>query len=156
MNGNNTNTNNEFLNRFSILIDDIKYIKSRQWTVTYYLLLLYAALIGFYKLMGFHKGADFCFEKNLLCILTLLVAGLGTIYQYEFQSRVTRYRRLLNGVLDHLSKPYRDFERDAFKERFKTEDRYISWWNGFWLFTFPFIIILWVGATFIFWFFFKA
>ena len=36
-NENNINTENEFLNRYSILIDDIKYIKSRQWAITYYL-----------------------------------------------------------------------------------------------------------------------
>ena len=70
----------DFSNRYSILIDDIKYLKSRQWIITYYLLLLYAAIIGFYKLMGFDKNNDFCFEKTLLSILILLIATFGTIY----------------------------------------------------------------------------
>ena len=66
----------EFLNRYSILIDDIKYLKSRQWTITYYLLLLYAAIIGFCKLMGFDDGTGYGIEKSVLIILTFLIAAL--------------------------------------------------------------------------------
>ena len=50
----------DFRMKYKILIDDIKYIKSRQWTVTYYLLLLYAAVIGFSKYLN---SVD-CIQKN--------------------------------------------------------------------------------------------
>jgi len=151
MDNKNNTTLEDFRMRYSILIDDIKYMKSRQWTVTYYLLVLYGAIVGFYKLMGFDQGKDFCVQKNVLIIMTLLVAVLGTIYQCDFQSRVTRYRKLLYGVIDHLSEEFRKFEQSALKERFKNAEGYISWWNGFWLFTFPFILMLWIGAGLVYW-----
>jgi len=152
----------EFLKRYSILIDDIKYLKSRQWTITYYLLLLYAAIIGFYKLMGFDKpmgfdkGSDVCFEKTILSILILMIATFGTIYQWLFQSRISRYRTLLKATFPHLSDSFRKFEIDALKERFGNENGYTSWWNGFWLFTFPFIMIFWISAGLIIWYFFNT
>lgn len=65
----------DFLNRYSILIDDIKYLKSRQWTITYYLLLLYAAIIGFYKLMGFDDGTGYCIEKSVFNYIDLFDSG---------------------------------------------------------------------------------
>jgi hypothetical protein len=154
-NNNSDNTHSEFLNRYSILIDDIKYLKSRQWTITYYLLVLYAAIIAFYKLMNFDKGNDICLEKTLLTILILLIAVLGTIHQCSFQSRITRYRNLIEDILPHFSEPFRDFEINALKERFINEKRYSSWWNGFWLFTFPFITIFWVTSVLIIWYFFH-
>ena len=146
--------NSEFLNRYSILIDDIKYLKSRQWTITYYLLLLYAAIIGFYKLMGFDDGTGYCIEKSVLIILTFLIAALGTVYQCVFQSRLSRYRTLLKGTLNHLSDAFRDFELDRLRERFRNQERYTSWSNGFYLFTLPFIVIFWIGVGLIFWYFF--
>ena len=145
----------DFSNRYSILIDDIKYLKSRQWIITYYLLLLYAAIIGFCRLMGFDKNNDFCFEKTLLSILILLIATFGTIYQFVFQSTIHRYRTLLKGTLPHLSDSFRKFENDALSKRFGNENGYTSWWNGFWLFTFPFIMIFWISAGLIIWYFFH-
>jgi len=80
----------------------MKYLKDRQWTITYYLLLLYAAIIGFFKLMDLDEAIDFCGWKTLLTVLILLIAVLGTVYQFKFQSKITDYRKLLKKIKNLL------------------------------------------------------
>lgn len=144
----------DFRMRYPVLIDDIKYIKSRQWVVTYYLLLLYGGIAGFYKLMEFDIGKNPCVQKNVLVIITLLVATLGTYYQYDFQDRIVQYRKHLYDLLNNFSEEFRQSENKLIEKRFANIEGYISWWNGFWLFTFPFILMLWIGALFVCWYFF--
>ena len=129
----------DFRMRFQVILDDIKYIKSRQWSVTYYLLLLFAAIIGFSSLLN--HG---CLERSTLLTIAILVALLGTFYQVDFQTRLFNYRkRLIDKVLPNLS--------DKFQKTEKEPPRYTSWFRDFWAFTFPFILMIWFGAFFVFW-----
>jgi hypothetical protein len=105
--------------------------------------------------MEFDKGKNFCVQKNVLVIITLMVAIWGTVYQFEFQKRIVRYRKQLCELLNHLSEEFREFEKKALNERFTEIKGYFSWWNGFWIFTFPFILMLWIGAVFVSWYFFR-
>ncbi len=153
---NNDSVSEDFRMRIPVLIDDIKYIKTRQWTVTYYLLLLYGAIIGFYKLI-LSSGVEIsCIQKSILMLITLSIGGIGTIYQVKFHSRLIKYRRLLDKILDenYLSQKYIDFEKEALGERKRNEKDEIAWINDFWLYTLPFIIMLLIGVAFVSWYIF--
>ena len=63
--------------RWQITIDDIRYIKNRQWTVTYYLLLLFAAIIGFYEVITPEKAWDRVEDKKSTACSWLDIYGLA-------------------------------------------------------------------------------
>lgn len=127
---------------YSKTIDDIKYIKSRQWTVTYYLLLLYASIIGFYRIMDVSIELV-CTLKFVLFILALSIGILGTLYHYDFQSRLQRYRKKLLKIVNNLSPEFSQIVKNGIATG------YCSWFKGFWKFTFPFILMLWIGVGFV-------
>jgi hypothetical protein len=154
MNNDDNTASEDFRMRFPVLIDDIKYIKTRQWTVTYYLLLLYGAIISFYVLLDSGSSKISNLQKSFLIIIALLIGVFGIIYQLKFHSRLIEYRRLLDKMLDgnYFSKEYIDFEKYALKKRKRKNNGEISWINDFWLYTFPFILMLLTGIVFVFWF----
>lgn len=135
--------------RYQIFIDDIKYIKTRQWTVTYYLLLIFAAIVGFSKAVGLQAKGDFSLGRNLLSLLAFLTAALGTFYQCNFQSRIKQYRTLILEIINErepkLSDDFAAWDRGSIGDI----DEYTSWWKDFWVFTFPFILMLWLGVVFV-------
>jgi hypothetical protein len=72
---------------YKILVEDIRYAKNQQWRLTYYIVLLLAALIGLSEL----------FKRNwilqtILIIAAILLAIFGTRFLCKFQKDLTRYR----------------------------------------------------------------
>ena len=58
---------------FQITIDDIKFGKRQQWATTYYILLTYAAIIGFHNLIKDYL----CWNQNLYSLIVLIIIALG-------------------------------------------------------------------------------
>jgi hypothetical protein len=113
----------DFRMRYRVIIDDIKYIKSRQWAVTYYLLLLFAAIISFHHLVN----PVYPWQEKILTFIAILVAALGTFYLMEFQYRLSLYReRLVDIVINNnLSDDFILYEKNLNDDI----DEYKSWWK---------------------------
>ena len=145
--------NQDFRMRFSTVLDDIKYIKSRQWSVTYYCLLIFPAIMAFYKIIKLDPQiAVPCWQRVILFLIAIFIGVLGTIFQVDFQDRLYGYRkRLVKEVLPQLSGKLEESElRDTDKVK------YVSRWNGFVKFTLPFILMLWIGVLIVFWYLFLV
>jgi hypothetical protein len=116
----------------------MKYIKSRQWSVTYYLLLLFGAIVGFDKALP--KYMDMDVE---LLLLAFGVGCIGMFFQYDFQRRLQDYRqRNTNEVVRNMSAEFREYEKKISQRR----KGYESFFEGF-EFTMIFVLILWMGVS---------
>lgn len=147
----------DFRMRYQITINDIKYIKTRQWAVTYYLLLLYAAIIGFSEIIKPDQGILPCWQRVVLYLTIVGIAVFGIFLLNNFEKTLARYRKgLIDGIVPNLSEDFKDREEEALKRRFgdKWRDKYIDEHRDFWQFTFYLILMLVIGACFIFYYFF--
>ena len=119
----------DFRMRWQITIDDIRYIKNRQWTVTYYLLLLFAAIIGFYEVIIPRDAILPCWQRVVLFLVAIYIAGIGTYFLREFQKTAARYRkRLVKELTPSLSLEFQKSEEKASQERYGEgwEEKYTS------------------------------
>lgn len=76
--------------RFETLIEDIKYTKDRQWTITYYLLLLYSGLIALGRIDNICYGIEI-----FLGLLGLSILVFGIRYLNDLIVSIQRYRKYL-------------------------------------------------------------
>lgn len=151
----------DFRMRYQVIIDDIKYIKSRQWAVTYYLLLLFAAIIGFYKIISPEQVILSCWLRCILFMVAVGVAVFGILFLNGLEKTLARYReRLIDDILPNLSDRFQQSEIKAHKRRFnnneKWKERYTKKCRDFWIFTFYLDLMLVLGVFFIFYYFFLS
>ena len=135
----------DFRMRFRIYIDDIKYVKTRQWTVTYYLLLLIAAIIGLQPVLRDTLGTV-CLRQthpNLIIVsfvFVTIIGIIGTYFQLDFQCRLKKYRGYLRKqVIPKLSKTFAAMEIENMGEKYDSLRKGLS-------FTLIFLGILWAGV----------
>lgn len=74
------------------LVGDIENTKRRQWLVPYYILLLFAAIIGFVTLGKLPKEA-ICLMKVPLSVLALIIAIVGIWHIIDTHLTQVKYRR---------------------------------------------------------------
>jgi hypothetical protein len=77
------------------LSEDIEHTKRRQWTVPYYILLLFAAIIYVYN-----EGLDSCVEIIFLSALALIASIFGIWHVFDVHFVQTRYRAKLHNLAD--------------------------------------------------------
>jgi len=87
---------------YSISIEDIRYSKNRQWAITYYGLVGYAGIIGFYSLIQQRFGY-LCLSQKLFYSLPLVLpAFLLTVFCLwhimDIHFRLIRYRWKLQAI----------------------------------------------------------
>jgi len=140
----------DFRMKYQAILDDIKFIRGRKWAVTYYLLLLYAAIIGFSKAIGLDQTYGSCGQKGILFTIALGVAALGIYFIYDMQRTLARYRRNITRTLPYLSKDFERFEIEGHKERYGEEwfKNYTSWWKD-WRYTLVFMAMMMLGLVFV-------
>jgi len=147
----------DFRMRYSVCVEDIRYVKSRQWSVTYYLILLFAAIIGF----AAAQGSDLRIAlRILLSIMGLIVALTGTCFLCQFQKDLAKYRRrLVYDILPNLSETFQFYEAKAHKEGLNETDKknwrenYSSQRKGLtWIGTLA--VFLWAAWVFVTWYLF--
>jgi hypothetical protein len=85
------NDSDDFRMRFETLIEDIKYTKDRQWTITYYLLLLYSGLLA----LGFYIPCHCCGIVMLLGIFGAFILYFGWSYLNDLIKSIREYREYL-------------------------------------------------------------
>jgi hypothetical protein len=93
----------DWLSYHRLLVDDIKYAKSQQWRLAYYILLLLAAVIALSKTLGSEPEV-----KIILFITSLLLAAAGTHFLRKFQKDLTRYRQNISKVRAKFPDDLRD------------------------------------------------
>ena len=74
------------------LVGDIENTKRRQWLVPYYILLLFAAIIGFVSLSNLPNGA-ICVTKIPLSVLAIIIAIAGVWHIIDTHLIQVKYRR---------------------------------------------------------------
>jgi hypothetical protein len=144
--------NREFLlSLLKVTIDDINYIKNRHWTITNYVLLLLAALVGFTKLFpeGYFKLND---SLGLILLHTVLfIFCLGTYFLYKFQNSLTLYRKRFENTYNKLKEIDEEFE--SLWEHHPKD--YTSFWKDFFSTVFCFWVVQLLGTSFVIWFLYK-
>jgi hypothetical protein len=147
----------DFRMRYQITIEDIKHIKNRQWTVTYYLLLLFAAIIGFYKTVNDPNSVAIAFlwiQRAVLSLIAIAVAVLGhKFFLSNFQETLVRYRsNLVNHIIPELSPEFIKVNEELMIKRYcgreDWRDEYINQSKRD-RFTLIFSLMLWIGAAFV-------
>jgi hypothetical protein len=98
--GRSINSLEDFRMRFKSLMEDIKYTKDRQWTITYYLLLLYSGLIA----LGFKIPCSYHRLRIFLGLLGLCIFIFGFWYLFDLFKAIKVYRTyLFDDVLPKLT-----------------------------------------------------
>jgi len=148
----------DFRMRYQVIIDDIKYIKNRQWAVTYYLLLLFVAIIGFYKIIN-PEQVILPWLRCTLFMIAVGVAVFGILFLNGLEKTLARYRkRLIDDILPNLSDRFQESEIKAHKRRFnnneKWKEKYTKKGRDFRIFTLYLDLMLILGGIFIFYYFF--
>lgn len=107
MNTNNPQTkeNEELRLLYQITVDDIKYAKSRQWLTTYYVLLTFAVIIGFYILPEPDVDSEIFvtwYQKLWLLIPAFGINALGIYHVMDTQKRLCGYRMRLTAIKEEF------------------------------------------------------
>jgi len=139
-------------------VDDIKYAKSRQWATTYYVLLTFAAIIGFYTLIK-PECAHACWIQYLTYSLLVLLPAfainvLGMYHVMDTQKYLCLYRMRLTAI----SEAFEKIAKSVFDIRFEEEreqKHYYGYDRFFISLVLPFIILMLMGVLYIGWLLFN-
>lgn len=90
--------NEEMRMIYQIFIDDIRHIKNQQWQVTYYGLLIQAAIVGFYEIFNEIEA------KLVLSIISGFISLLGVVFLVIYQINMGRYRKKKREIRETFNK----------------------------------------------------
>lgn len=129
----------DFRMRYLVCVEDIKFVKNRQWSITYYLLLLYAGIV--YVAYVF-QGKLSLNNNPIISVMIVLTLGafiVGVYLHCEFYGDILRYRRNMREAAKYLTSEFQKYESH---EKGKN---YLSWNRdiGYPIF---FILLLLAGA----------
>jgi hypothetical protein len=136
--------NSELIMLFQVITDDIKNLRRQQWTATYYILLTYAAIIGFYSLKSINTSS---LAPPLLSIVALGMNLLGLWYVMDTNKNLCFYRMRLTRIKENfveVAKEILDIRTTA-----QEDERYVSFRYYFIPLTLSFIALLFVGLLFV-------
>jgi hypothetical protein len=127
----------DWLSYHRLLVDDIKYAKSQQWLLAYYILLLLAAVIGLSKALGTKPEVTI-----VLFITSLVLAVSGTCFLTKFQQDLNRYRKNIKRVREKFPDDLQDIAK---YEPAEGDPGYYA------TFLYLLIGVIWVGVIFVGW-----
>ena len=134
----------EFRLLYRVTTDDIKHVRRQQWTTTCYALLLIAGILGFHDLL-FHPSPV---ERIVSVFLSFVIAIAGSLYMITLQKTLSTYRRKLIKITDHFSEVSRETLLDS-------QPDYGSFRYHFYTMVLPFILAMFVAASFVAWFVYR-
>lgn len=165
-------TDEELRTLFSIITDDIKYAKRHQLAITYYVLLSYAAIIGFYILIRSELRYLPWYHNLWLLLPALFINILGMYhimdtqkclctYRMRLKAIKSRFERLSQSVLNisteetsliraGLAEVLKFFNLTNASKRIKKIE-YYRFSRYFWDLAFPFIVFMILGLFYIAW-----
>lgn len=142
-----TNERDEQLRMFyQIGTEDIKWAKNNQFRILYYVLLSFAAIIGFCTLIGGKSCAIPLYQKVMFPIIAFLINLLGIWHLLDTHACLALYRKRISAI----DPSFTDIVRDILNIRWETPEEYHSL-TKYYFFTisFAFILIIAVGACLI-------
>jgi hypothetical protein len=132
---------------FQIITDDIKYAKRLQWTVTYYVLVTYAAIIGFVELLNSSLPWREPLYSSLILFPAFGINLLGMWHLMDMHKHLSFYRRRLN----EIEKKFEPVTRKILDITDEPKEKYESYTRYFWSLTLPFIILTTLGLFYVAW-----
>jgi len=75
----------------------IQFMKKQQWTITYYCLLLYAAIIALFKT---HLAKASCIERGVLFAISTVLCVIGCILIFVFEKSIKEHRVIVKNIYD--------------------------------------------------------
>jgi hypothetical protein len=72
-------------------------MKKQQWTITYYCLLLYAAIIALFKA---HLANASCIERGVLLAVSTVLCVIGCILISVFEKSMKEHRVIVKNIYD--------------------------------------------------------
>jgi hypothetical protein len=127
----------DWLAYYQILIEDVRYGKSQQWRLCYYILLLLVALFALSRTLGQKTEVTI-----VLFIAAVLLGTAGTHFLLKFQKDLRRYRENIKSVRDKFPKDLQEIAR--YKPAEEDSTYYID-------FLYLLIGVIWAGVIFLGW-----
>jgi hypothetical protein len=73
----------------------IQFLKKQQWTITYYCLLLYAAIVAVFK--TYFTNAS-CVERGFLLAISTVLCFIGCILIFVFEKSIKEHRVIIGNI----------------------------------------------------------
>ena len=80
---------------FNNSADHIQFLKKQQWTITYYCLLLYAAIVAVFKTYLINAS---CIERGVLLALSAVLCVIGCILILIFEKSMNEHRVIMTNI----------------------------------------------------------
>jgi len=128
---------------YQVALEDIRFAKSQQWRVVYYVIALFFGIVGFQS--QFEKNPLLPWQEKFLIIIPWLLAVGGTCMLLQFQRTMQGYRkRLKYDIVPHLSKCFRTLQGE------RLDSSYLSFFKDFEL-VLGLIVAMFLGAFLLTW-----
>ena len=75
----------------------IQFLKKQQWTITYYCLLLYAAIVAVFR--TYLTNAS-CIERGVLLAISAVLCVIGCILIFIFEKSMTEHRVIMKTIYE--------------------------------------------------------
>jgi hypothetical protein len=82
---------------FNNSADHIQFLKKQQWTITYYCLLLYAAIVAVFK--TYFTDAS-CIERGVLLAISTVLCVIGCILIFVFEKSMKDHRVIIENIYE--------------------------------------------------------
>lgn len=145
--------NSEILWFAGVVLDDIKTAKRQTWAITYYVLLTYAAVVGFIGL-GNNSNAvlgNFWFRLLALCFPSYFINILGNYHLLDTCRWLSIYRirlTMLKNKMDPFTIKVFDIDSRHFPKIAGGKGLgYLKFYRYFWNLHFWFIVLLNIGSV---------
>jgi hypothetical protein len=126
---------------YKITADDIERTKGRQWSAVCFSLLIFAGIIGFYKLMEIRFAYFYWFQRPFMVSLGVLVNLIGLYLLMDTQRSLYVLRERLAVITNKFEQDIRDVLEISPVETGKT----YSYLRHFWFPMLPFVILIMSG-----------
>jgi len=136
----------DFRMRYRVLIDDIRFSKTQQWRVAYYIIALFFGIAGLRNF--FNDSIPLCYwQRKFLIILPWVLSFAGAAILLRFQRSMQGYReQLKSDVVPHLSKCF----KTLYGKRHGSA--YFSFWKDFEV-VLGLIVVMFIGSFLLTWLF---
>ncbi|HVP79497.1 MAG TPA: hypothetical protein VMV04_16550 [Thermodesulfobacteriota bacterium] len=82
---------------FNNSADHIQFLKKQQWTITYYCLLLYAAIVAVFKT---YLANASCIERSVLFAISAVLYVIGCILILIFEKSMNEHRVIMKNIYE--------------------------------------------------------
>ena len=126
---NSENEPNQMLMLYQVNVNDIHWIKRQQWTIGYYVLLVYAALFGLYSIFQEKFVENFCSSQKpvvyfSMVLIALFVNCAGIFHFADIMQKLCLYRFRLLAIKKKLGKDARATLEIADEVKEGKDDKY--------------------------------